>query len=323
MADSLKNAYAPPDPAFDRTFATIAFSLLIMITLATSYVHYAHPGIFRVPSNTDISSWQHPPFEDTCLYEQMRESERQTFLEQGVPLGDNLWFQFGVDFFTLFLGWLVFLHSRKHCGFWMSTCFLIGSFVFTGLEESMFIILGRFIPPGTVNLFGEPITGTYWFTKGGLWFFECPVQACVAWYIIAYSCVLTAGRVFPNRSLLFRAAAGGLIAMTLDLWMDPVVTTPEIVSWVWSKGGPLMFFGIPDTNFVGWFNLIFLFAIFWEKLPKLKERWGRAKASILFFLILIATEVAIAVFMVIYSTLVGILLLGLGYTEPLMIPAGW
>ena len=94
MADSLHGAYAPPDPAFDQRFAKIAFSLLIVITLATSYIHYAHPGIFRVPSNTDISTWQHPSFEDTCLYEQMTENERQAFLEQGVPYGDNLWFQF-------------------------------------------------------------------------------------------------------------------------------------------------------------------------------------------------------------------------------------
>jgi len=323
MTGSRNSAYAAPDPAFDSKFARIAFALLIATTLLTSYVHYAHPGVFRVPSNSDIASWRHPAFEDTCLYEQMTERERQAFLERGVPLGANLWFQFLVDGFTIGLGWLVFLHSRKHCGLWMSTCFLIGSFVFTGLEESMFIILGRFIPPGTVNLFGEPITGTYWFTKGGLWFFECPVQACVAWYIIAYACVLTAGTVFPNRGLLFRAAAGGLIAMSLDLWMDPVVTSPEIVSWVWSKGGHVTLFGIPDTNFVGWFNLIFLFALFWEQLPKLKMRWGRVRATLVFFAILLATEAAIAVFMVVYSTVVGVLLLALGWTEPLRIPAGW
>jgi hypothetical protein len=253
----------------------------------------------------------------------MTESERQKFLDEGVPKGNDIFYQFMMDIFTASLALWVFLHSLKYCGFWMSTCFLIGSFVFTGLEESVFILMGRFFPAGIVNAFGQPVTGTYWFTKGGLWFFECSFQACIGWYVIAYSCVLTAGTVFPKRGLLWRAFVGGMIAMTLDLWMDPIVTSPEIVAWVWPKGGHWIIFGIPDTNFVGWFNLIFLFAIFWEKLPKLQARWGRSRASALFIVILIATELAIAIGMIIYSTIVGIVLVGLGYKAPLMIPKGW
>jgi len=323
MTRSLHNTYAPPDPSFDTRFAVIAYSLVIAVTLFSTYLHHVQPQILSVPSNTDISSWQSPPFKDTYLYDHMTEKERETFLAEGVPKGDDVWYQFGMDLLTLFLALLVFLHSLKYCGFWMSTCFLIGSFVFTGLEESMFILLGRYLPAGVVNAFGEPVTGTYWFTKGGFWFIECPVQACVGWYIIAYSCVLTAGKVFPKRGLLWRAVVGGLIAMTLDLWMDPIVTSPEIVAWVWPKGGHLIIFGIPDSNFVGWFNLIFLFAIFWELLPRLQARWGRARASGLFFLILVGTEIAIAIGMVIYGTIVGLVLVGLGYSSPLMIPQGW
>jgi len=320
MARSLSSAYAPPDHSFDKRFACIAYSLVIIIMLFSTYIHHFQPQILRVPSNTDISSWHYPPFQDTYLYDRMTESERQKFLAEGVPNGDDMWYQFGIDIFTAFLALLVLLHSLKHCGFWMSTCFLIGSFVFTGLEESMFILLGRFLPAGVVNAFGQPVTGTYWFTKGGLWFFECPFMACIGWYVMAYSCVLTAGTVFPKRGLLWRAFVGGMIAMTFDLWADPVVTSPEIVAWVWPKGGHWIIFGIPDTNFVGWFNLIFLFAIFWEMLPKLQARWGRARASVYFMLLLIATELAIAVGMLLYSTIVGIVLVELGYKAPLMIP---
>ena len=44
-----------------------------------------------------------------------------------------------VDLFTILLGWICFRHANKYFGFWMASCFLIGSFVFTGLEESMWI----------------------------------------------------------------------------------------------------------------------------------------------------------------------------------------
>ncbi len=323
MSTSLNDAFAPPNPSFDKKFAVIAYSIVIVITIITTYMHHLKPEIFRVPSNTDIASWQYPPFEDTYLYDHMTEAEREKFLAEGVPHGDNLVYQFIVDILTFLLGYMVFLHAVKYCGFWMSACFLIGSFVFTGLEESMFIIVGRFLPPDIVNAFGEPVTGTYWFTKGFFWFFECPFKACIAWFIIAYSCVLTAGKVFPNRGLIFRAAIGGLIAMMLDLWMDPVVTTPELVEWLWPKGGHLIILGIPDSNFVGWFNLIFLFAIFWEMLPKLEAKLGRAKATVAFFLILLVTEIAIAIFMLVYSTVLGEILKALGYTSAVMIPSGW
>ncbi len=324
MTTSLNDAYAPPNPSFDKKFVTFTFGLLIAIILYTTFVHHFQPHIFRVPSNTDIASWKYPSFENTLLYDRMTEAERATFLANGVPGGDNILYSLPGDIMVIFFGLLVFIHSMKYCGLWMSACFLIGSFIFTGLEESMFIILGRVLPPDTVNYFNEPVAGTYWFTKGFFWFIETPITACVGWYFIAYTCVLTAGRVFPKMGLLWRASVGGLIAMGIDLWIDPVITSPEHVAWVWPKGAHLIILGIPVTNFVGWFNLIFLFAIFWEMLPKLEARWGRAKATAAFFIILFVAEIGIAFFFLgIWPGFIGSLLETMGYNHVVMFPAGW
>ncbi len=317
-------AFAPPDPAFDRRFGRIVFGLLLLAILASTCVHHLRPEILQVPDNTDIASWTNPAFEQTVLYDRLTEEARERLLSEGVPQGDNLLFQFLVmDLFTILLGWICFRHANEHFGFWMASCFLIGSFVFTGLEESMWILLGRFQPETTSSPVGEPVYGTYWFTKGGFWFLETPITACIGWFFIAYSCVLVAGKVFPKMGLVGRATVGGLIAVGIDLWMDPIATSPELMNWVWAKGDVLLVLGIPHTNFVGWFLLIFLFALFWENLPRFEQRWGRAKATGLFYAMIFATEIAILLFFVVWIQVLGNLFSLAGIEGAVAIPQGW
>ncbi|MEA3223955.1 MAG: carotenoid biosynthesis protein [Thermodesulfobacteriota bacterium] len=165
--------------------------------------------------------------------------------------------------------------------------------------------------------------GSYWFTKGGLWFIETPVNACIGWFFIAYTCVLTAGKVFTKKSLLWRAAAGGLTAMGIDLWMDPIATSPEIMNWVWGKADFLLIFGIPLYNFMGWFLLIFLFVILWEKLPQMEKRWGRAKATNSFLLICISAAFCVMTFLFLWLVVIGKLLSLMGVNHVTQIPLGW
>jgi len=312
-----------PSPSFDRRFGWTVFGLLAAAIVFSTWLHHFQPQVLCVPSNKDVSSWQNPSLDQTTLADRLTPEERKVLLEQGIPGSRDAGLLLFGDLLALVLGWLCFAHARRHFGFWMASCFLVGSFVFTGLEESMWILLGRFATAGSVNALGEPVYGTYWFTKGLLWFLETPVTACLGWFYIAYACVLVAGKVFPRTGLLGRAAVGGLVAMGIDLWLDPVVTSPEMVNWVWAKGDLLLLFGIPHTNFVGWFLLIFLFAIYWERLPVLEAKWGRPKASAVFFLLLVGTEIAILVFFLLWMSSLGHLLSALGVRQSLRIPAGW
>ncbi len=293
-----------------------AYIILFTVILISTYLHHSQPQILNVPSNSNVSLWDSPKFEDSRIYERMTEKEKDTVRSEGIP-NSSISSQFIGDIVTILLALLCFLHARKHYGLWLASCFFIGSFVFTGLEESMWILTERF--------FGHSIDvlGGYWFTRGGFWFIEAPVSACLGWFFLAYACVMTAGKIFPNMGVIARAAIGSLIAMTIDLWLDPVVTSPEILSWVWAKGDPLVIFGIPHTNFVGWFLLIFLFAIFWENLPVMENKWGRVKAGNLFFVILFATEVAILIFFFAWCFVLGHIINFAGFGPELLIPPGW
>ncbi|MEW6443924.1 MAG: carotenoid biosynthesis protein [bacterium] len=315
--------HAPAESAFDRKFISTVLALLGAAIVFFTYLHFYQPQILRVPSNTDVSSWTNPAFEQTCIYDRMTAEERQRVLEQGIPLNtvSNL---IVAALFSVVCSWLCFAHARKHYGRWMAWCFLFGSFVFTGAQESMWILFGRFMGRSAMSgLAQDPSVGTYWFTRGALWFIETPVEVCLGWFFVAYGCVWIASRVFPATRLLGRAAVGGLIAMTIDLWEDPVATSPELMSWVWAKGDFLRIFGIPHTNFLGWFLLIFLFAIFWEWLPSMERRWGRGRATLAFFGIVVATEAAILIFMLVWCSAFQSLLAALGFQQGIQIPQGW
>jgi len=51
--------------------------------------------------------------------------------------------------------------------------------------------------------------------------------------------------------ILLLSFIGGLIAVNLDMILDPVAVSPQIAGWVWIGGGP--YFGIPIANYIGWF----------------------------------------------------------------------
>jgi hypothetical protein len=316
-------ALAPADPSFDRRFGWIAFGLLLVTILFSTSLHHLRPKILRVPDNGDPAAWENPALEETLLTEHLTDSDKARFLEEGVPLGDDLPAQAAADFFTLLLSWICFLHARRHYGFWMASCFLIGSFVFTGLEETLWILSGRFFGGMASNPLCETVYGTYWFTRGACWFLETPITACLGWFFIAYSCVLTAGKVFPRMRLLGRATVGGLIAMGIDLWMDPIQTAPEIMAWVWGRGDVLLLFGIPHYNFLGWFLLIFLFAILWEKLPQMEKDRGRPQATVRFFRIILALPFGVLLFIWAWVFVLGTLLSLAGVEHAVHLPSGW
>lgn len=307
----------------DVRFGVAAYGLLALVLVASTWIHHFEPHVLRVPRNGDVSSWRSPAFEETLLHEHATPGEREKILAEGVVLKDRYDLQAAGDVFALFMGWICFLHALRHYGFWKASCFLVGSFVFTGLEETIWILSGRFLGGRVENPLGETFFGTYWFTRGIVWFLETPLTACMGWFFIAYACVLTAGKVFPRMGLWGRAAAGGLIAMGIDLWIDPVQTAPEVMSWVWAKGDPLLLFGIPQYNFVGWFLLIFLFAIFWEALPGLEASRGRTGASVRFFGLVLAVPFAVFAVIWLWIYLLGGILSLVGVQGAMRIPRGW
>lgn len=197
------------------------------------------------------------------------------------------------DLIVVGLSALCFAHAWARLGSVLATAFLVGSFVFTGVEETMWILIGRFASGGT-----------YYFTRGFFWFLETPVSACLGWFLLAYATTWVAELLWPGAGVARQGAVAGLMAMNLDLWIDPVQTHPALRSWVWAdQPGGLWVLSIPVTNFVGWFLLIFLFALVFARLPQWVRSLGAARATARFFGLLLALEVAIFVGFTVYGTL--------------------
>ena len=72
--------------------------------------------------------------------------------------------------------------------------------------------------------------------------------------------------------------------------------------WADQPGG-LWVLSIPITNFVGWFLLIFLFALVFDRLPGWVRTFGTGRATTRFFGILLLLEGAILVFFTVYGGL--------------------
>lgn len=221
------------DQRFERSLLQGLLVFFLIVIGVSTYLHYFAPGILRVP----------------------REMDLPRFLWPFPPAGEPG---------TYFLGFLCGYHCLRKRGLWQLLLFLSGSFLITGIQENIWILGGRFglTPP------------TYYFSNMGiLWFLEIPASVCVGWFIFAYSCVYVAEVLFGPKRRFLCAFIGAFMAMNIDLYMDPLTSHPLNHSWTWLMQDTFCIFSIPLTNFLGWFGLIFIFALLWKK----TEDWGRTQ----------------------------------------------
>ena len=96
-------------------------------------------------------------------------------------------------------------------------------------------------------------------------------------------------------SLWRLAALDGVLAVGLDLVLDPAVSGPPLRMWMWSGEGmtPYRYWllGVPWFNFVGWFLLISFCGL---ELRALELRWRFARAKARWMAIFLVADLAIA-----------------------------
>lgn len=204
------------------------------------------------------------------------------------------------DLIPITLAWLCFEHARRTIGFYQASIFLGGSFFFTGLVENFWVLFGRFMI-GTVTSLADGVSGTYYYTRGFFWWIETPILICLAWFFLAYSCVHAVSVLAPKLPIAARAALGGLMAVIFDLWLDPVQVSTPWKSWVWLSNDRIQIFSIPLSNFIGWFLLVFVFAWFFDRLPRFRERFSPGVAAVLFYLSLLGLALGIFIVQIMYG----------------------
>lgn len=112
-----------------------------------------------------------------------------------------------------------------------------------------------------------------------------PIAIGCAWLILFAYVQQVPGRF--RIPACWRAITCAVWMTTLDLLIDPLAAGP-LGYWVWSDGG--WYYGIPATNFAGWFIVSLLLFLIFPESPN--ANWGLAYAglSILLFFTLIAIK---------------------------------
>jgi len=89
--------------------------------------------------------------------------------------------------------------------------------------------------------------------------FGVPLSVPLMWGFYAYLTYLIASSIITRKDtagVILRVTYASLLMVALDLAMDPFMVS-KIHAWVWLGGWGPAWFGVPASNFVGWFIVSF------------------------------------------------------------------
>ena len=107
-----------------------------------------------------------------------------------------------------------------------------------------------------------------------------PLFIFVAWILIAYLAMATTTAAL-GRSTLWLAPVDGLVATAWDLLVDPVAVRSQFWKWL----SPAALYGVPISNFVGWFVVVTVLSLAarwtWSRDTRAPARMSRSVLLIL------------------------------------------
>jgi putative membrane protein len=113
-----------------------------------------------------------------------------------------------------------------------------------------------------------------------------PFTIALAWVGIAWNTALIA----QTRTRAWRAIQIAALATALDLVLDPVAVQRRW--WIWDEVTSPTWFGIPYTNYIGWFVVFFLFGLL---LPKIRKDHKRQKKAVLLYTAMLVFFISLAI----------------------------
>lgn len=155
------------------------------------------------------------------------------------------WLEWANAVFLILAGTLGFIYFLRRFG--KGAGITIGSIIFF----ATFIVEGAGANSGF--LFGS-YNYTALFAPN---LFGVPIAIGFAWLMVIATSHVLARWIFPNGTIAY-AVTGGLGAVIMDLIIDPVAYRLKSY-WIWEDTG--WYYGIPWTNFFGWFLVSFVLHI--------------------------------------------------------------
>lgn len=166
------------------------------------------------------------------------------------------WLEWANAFFLILAGSLGFLYFVRKFG--KTAGSLLGAFIFI----YTFIVEGA--GAGADFLFGS-YDYTELFAPN---LFGVPIAIGFAWLMVMATTHVLALSIYPKGGWRY-AAAGAIGAVIMDLIIDPVAFHLKRY-WIWEDSG--LYYGIPWTNFTGWFIVAFTLHLLIDRL--MKKRGG-------------------------------------------------
>ncbi|MBI5134985.1 carotenoid biosynthesis protein, partial [Candidatus Uhrbacteria bacterium] len=105
--------------------------------------------------------------------------------------------------------------------------------------------------------YGVVFGGQYSYPQHTLLIAQVPILVVLYWPLFIYLSYCLSNAVFrwfsgidrfPTKAIPFLLIADGFIAVSIDLFLDPIQV--QLGSWQWHANG--WYYGIPIGNFVGW-----------------------------------------------------------------------
>lgn len=168
------------------------------------------------------------------------------------------------EFGAFLIAGLVFFGLKKRYGWTVASFFLLGSIVWTTPLETLGISTGSYTYSSFAGTLFPGYPGYF------VWIGIVPLWIEMGWFIVSASSFMIFHDVLATRSkTLVAALFAGLMAVDLDLIIDPIASSNRL--WVWI-GPSLNILGIPLYNYVGWFLMIFFYdIIIWSTVIAFKQ----------------------------------------------------
>jgi hypothetical protein len=161
-------------------------------------------------------------------------------------------------------------HCLKTIGTVQGLLFFFTVSFFMGSLEALWVFLGK------LGILGD----AYNYPMGGLWFFGIPLYIAVAWFIWVYVLYILVRKLLTGAPL-WKACLCGLMALCIDIWMDPSVVNSSLVSnspniWDWTQTNAPKLLTVPLYNFIGWFlsvaTMVFVYEITWARIRTISQK---------------------------------------------------
>jgi uncharacterized membrane protein len=165
-----------------------------------------------------------------------------------------------VFLFQILLLAFAFFHGQRRFGIKGIIVFFLIAFIVSNVLENISIVTGF------------PFGHFYYADLGVPFLFNVPITIGPMYFAMGYVSWSVASTLLKNKATLLTLPLVAAFLMTMwDVVMDPISATIDR-AWTWVGGGS--YFGVPLSNFFGWFITVFIFYILFAVYLK---KYGHSK----------------------------------------------